>query len=115
MSHKPGSTVMPSVEMTSAPFGTASVPTWPTAEILSPSMRMTLFWIGGPAKPSTSVPPTSAFTRVVEDGCPCITMAAATTSAALRQTWNLRMAITPMAEARMLPRACADVSPYHSG
>src|SRR6266545_1816339 len=61
MSQRPGSTVIPSVEITSAPEGTASVPSCPTAEILSPSIRMTLFWIGGPAKPSTSVPPTSAF------------------------------------------------------
>ena len=40
MSQRPGSTVMPSVEMTSAPGGTASDPTWPTATIRSPSMRI---------------------------------------------------------------------------
>src|SRR5262245_37593475 len=61
MSQRPGSTVMPSVEITSAPAGTARAPTCPTAAIRSPSMRTTLFRMGGPAKPSTSVPPTSAF------------------------------------------------------
>jgi len=52
--------------MTSAPAGTASVPTWPTALIRSPSMTTTLFRRGGPPKPSISVPPTSALS-----GAPC--------------------------------------------
>ena len=63
MSHSPGSTLMPSVEITSAPAGIASVPCTPTAEMRSPSIRMTLFRTGRPPKPSISVPPTSAFTR----------------------------------------------------
>ena len=43
MSHSPGSTLMPSVEITSAPAGTASEPTWPTARMRSPSTMTTLF------------------------------------------------------------------------
>ncbi len=62
MSQRPGSTLMPSVEITSAPGGTGSVSTVPTAEIRSPSTRMTLLRIGRPPYPSISVPPTSAFT-----------------------------------------------------
>ena len=68
MSQSPGRTVMPSVEITSAPGGTASTPTCPTAEMRSPSMRTTLLRIGLPPKPSTSVPPTSAFIVVVRWG-----------------------------------------------
>src|SRR5689334_13762514 len=71
MSHRPGSTVIPSVGMISAPEGTARVPTWPTAAILSPSMRITLFWIGGPPKPSINVPPTSAFGRTADGRTGC--------------------------------------------
>src|SRR4051812_10749746 len=96
MSQRPGITVMPSVEMISAPSGTASVPTWPTAEVFSPSMRMTLFWIGGPAKPSTSVPPTMALRR---DGagwapwprCPWAVTPGPRTSAAIRPQRSRRM------------------------
>ncbi len=60
MSHRPGSTDMPSVEITSKSAGTASVPTWPTAAIRSPRTSTTELRIGGPPKPSMSVPPTSA-------------------------------------------------------
>ena len=59
----PGSTVMPSVEITSAPAGTCSEPTWPTARMRSPSTRTTLFWSGRLPLPSMSVPPTSRFDR----------------------------------------------------
>ena len=47
MSQRPGSTDMPSVEITSAPAGTASVPTCPTAVIRSPSTSITELRIGG--------------------------------------------------------------------
>src|SRR5687768_369215 len=68
MSHNPGSTLMPSVEITSAPDGMASAPCTPTAVIRSPSIRITLLRTGRPPKPSMSVPPTSAFTRVWAGG-----------------------------------------------
>ncbi len=42
MSHRPGSTDIPSVEITSAPAGTASVPTMPTAVMRSPDISTTL-------------------------------------------------------------------------
>jgi hypothetical protein len=45
--------------------GTASWPTCPTALTRSPSIRITLLRIAGPANPSMSVPPTSAFTARV--------------------------------------------------
>src|SRR5688572_11311586 len=61
MSQRPGNTLMPSVEMISAPGGIASDPTWPTALIRSPSMITTLLRIGLLPKPSISVPPTRAF------------------------------------------------------
>ena len=60
MSHRPGSTLMPSVEMTSAPRGMASMPTCPTALMRSPSIMMTLLRRGFPPNPSMSVPPTRA-------------------------------------------------------
>ena len=59
-SQRPGSTSMPSVEMTSASFGTSSFPTCPMAVMRSFSTRMTLFASGGPPKPSIRRPPTSA-------------------------------------------------------
>ena len=42
MSHRPGSTLMPSVEITSAPAGIASAPCTPTAVMRSPSISTTL-------------------------------------------------------------------------
>src|SRR5687767_7922690 len=71
MSHSPGSTDIPSVEITSAPAGTASEPTWPTAVMRSPSTRMTLFLIGTPPNPSINVPPTSANVRPFTCGGAC--------------------------------------------
>src|SRR5262245_6246905 len=85
MSQSPGSTVMPSVEIASAPAGTASDPTCPTARIRSPSMITTLFWIGLLPLPSTSVPPTSALTpRVCPRGATANDSAKSSTSAQLR-------------------------------
>ena len=48
MSHRPGSTSMPSVETTVAPAGTGSVATVPMAVMRSPSTRITLLANGGP-------------------------------------------------------------------
>ena len=61
MSQRPGRTLIPSVEMTSASGGTGSVSTVPTALIRSPSMRTTLLRTGCEPKPSINVPPTNAF------------------------------------------------------
>src|SRR5688572_20126798 len=86
MSHSPGSTVMPSVEMTFAPSGTRNVSTVPTARTRSPSMRMTLSRIGSRSVPSTSVPPTSAVT-----GPACADAATSNPSRTLHTTQRMRM------------------------
>ena len=62
MSHSPGSRCIPSVEITVAPAGTASEPTRPTARMVVPRTRITLFVRGAPPLPSMSVPPTNAVT-----------------------------------------------------
>ena len=48
MSQSPGSTLIPSVEITVAPGGIASSPARPTARIRSPSISTTLFSSGAP-------------------------------------------------------------------
>src|SRR6266550_2056929 len=63
MSHRPGSTDIPSVEITWYPAGTGLDSTVPTAVIRSPSMRMTELRIVRPPLPSINVPPTSAILR----------------------------------------------------
>ena len=60
ISQSPGSTVIPSVEMTSAFCGTDNVSIVPTALIFSPSIIITLFLIGVEPNPSIKVPPTKA-------------------------------------------------------
>src|SRR5687767_10453910 len=91
MSHSPGSTLMPSVEMTSAPPGTGRVPTVPTARMRSPSITITLLRSGGPPCPSMSVPPTSALTRPV---CPSSGTGSSMTSARATAILRARF-ITP--------------------
>src|SRR4028118_2222025 len=70
MSQRPGSTLIPSVEITSAPSGIATSPTRPTALIRSPSISTTLFSSGRPPWPSISRPPTSALTEAAKAGPP---------------------------------------------
>ncbi len=48
MSASPGSTLIPSVEMTRTPAGSAISLRRPTAVMRSPAMRITPFSIGGP-------------------------------------------------------------------
>ena len=71
MSQSPGRTLIPSVEITSVPAGTGSVPTVPTFVMRSPSMRMTLLRMGGPPNPSMSVPPTSATAFALSRAADC--------------------------------------------
>ena len=58
-----GITLMPSVEITSASFGTGTAPIVPTVLMRSPWIITLLSRMGLPPKPSTSVPPMRALRR----------------------------------------------------
>src|SRR5690349_7708922 len=62
MSHRPGRTLMPSVEITWAPSGIGTWPIRPTASMRSPLRMITLSSTGGPPWPSIRRPPTRAWT-----------------------------------------------------